>query len=269
MTQRKAGHEFIRELLTKTAGKRILLLTVLSLAVLLLVNGSGAARGARTQGALLILAGVAGGFLMMAAEGSERVVEAEKFVLRYEKGNAAAVLGMTPNGPSLSLYDAEGKRRLAVGLGSSGPAFVLFDENGKLQSWLYTTKDLAGLVVQGGQPQQRTEITASATGTNLALFDANGEARIRLNLQGDEPSLRLRDAAGKARLALGVEQMGPVFACYDANEKRRAGLAVTSDGPALGLCDAEGRIRAGLAVNPAGPALVLLDPQERILFSAP
>jgi len=109
MTQRKAGHEFIRELLTKTAGKRILLLTVLSLAVLLLVNGSGAARGARTQGALLILAGVAGGFLMMAAEGSERVVEAEKFVLRDEKGNAAAVLGMTPNGPSLSLYDAEGK----------------------------------------------------------------------------------------------------------------------------------------------------------------
>ena len=176
---------------------------------------------------------------------------------------------MTPSGPNLSFYDPDGTKRLAIGLSSNGPAVVLFDATGKSQSWLYATKDLSGLVMQGGREKPCVELNASAVGTNLTLFDEKGEGRIRLSLQGTEPTLRILDAGGKARVALGVDEMGPALAFYDASEKRRAGLAVTSDGPALGFYDAEGKIRAGLATNQSGPVLAFLDPNEQVIYSAP
>jgi hypothetical protein len=269
MAQLKAGYETLEALLAKAAGKRIRLVTAICLAVFLMANAPWVMKGILAREVVLLFSVLAGGFLMMAAGESPRTLEAEKFVLKDDGGKAGAVLAMTPSGPSLSFFDAEGKRRLTMGLGSNGPAVVLFDANGKSQSWLYSTKDLGGLVVQGGPAQPRMELRASTAGTNLTLFDEKGEGRVRLSLQGAEPTLRIRDAEGKARLAMGVDELGPVLALYDENEKRRAGLAATSDGPTLGFYDSEGKLRAGLAANPSGPVLAFLDPNEKVIFTAP
>jgi hypothetical protein len=243
-------------------------MTAMCVAIMLIANPSWATQGILAQEVVRVFSVVAGGFLLMAVGESPRVVEAEKLVLKDESGKTGAVLAMTPSGPSLNFFDAEGIKRLTIGLAANGPAVVLFAANGKSQSWLYATKDLSGLVVHGGD-EQRVELGASAKGTNLTLFDEKGEGRIKLSLQDAEPTLCFRDAKGKPRLALGVEDLGPLIALYDANDKRRAGLAVTTEGPVLGLYDGEGKIRAGLTTNPSGPALAFLDPNEKIIFSAP
>jgi hypothetical protein len=269
MAKLKAAYETLRALLAKLAGKRIRLVTAVCLAVLLIANAPWVMKGTLAREVFFLFSALAGGFLMMAVGESPRTVEAEKFVLKDDGGKAGAVLAMTPSGPSLSFFDAEGKRRMTMGLGSNGPAVVLFDAHGKSQSWLYSTKDLGGLVVQGGPAEPRMELRASAAGTNLTLFDEKGEGRVRLSLQGTEPVLRVRDAEGKARLAIGVDELGPLLALYDANEKRRAGLAATADGPTLGFYDEEGKLRAGMAANPSGPVLAFLDSDEKVIFSAP
>ena len=151
--------------------------------------------------AVLVLA--AAGLLMGQATPKARIVEAEGFFLKDEKGNIRALLGVNKVGPGLE-----------------GPGLGLFDEKGKLRALLAVGKE----------------------GPGLALFDKDDKPRIGLGIMvKDVPVLYLSDENGKVRARLGVNKAGPELYVSDENGKPRAGLAVVKAGPVLRLSDENGK----------------------------
>lgn len=90
------------------------------------------------------------------ASHGDRVVEAQRFVVRSADGKERAVLGLVGEDRLyLSMFDSGGKQRAAVGVEDDGPSVKLFNADGKMQAVL----DLLG---------ERPRLT---------LFDENGRVR--------------------------------------------------------------------------------------------
>jgi hypothetical protein len=64
------------------------------------------------------------------------VIRANSFILEDENGNVRASLGMTSDGPGLSLYDENGKVRAGMVSTEDGAKLVLSDENGNVRASL-------------------------------------------------------------------------------------------------------------------------------------
>ena len=113
--------------------------------------------------------------LLMGAKNANRVVEAEKFVLKDEKGISRAELGMTASGPGLRLCDEGGIARLGLDVDKGGPGISIYDETGKTRVVLGIGKD----------------------GPVIELSDEVGRHRVSLGFGKDGPGLELCDGAGK------------------------------------------------------------------------
>lgn len=108
-----------------------------------------------------------------------RSMEAQAFVVRDDRGAARAQLGMSEDGPALSLYDEAGVLRAALAVQLEGPILNLF------------TADGAPRVVVGER----------GTTAFVVLRDADGAPRAAMAIQEDgSPSIYLLD-----------EHMNPLF----------------------------------------------------------
>lgn len=106
----------------------------------------------------------------------DKVVQAEKIVLRDENGKQRAVLTMSDNHPQLALLDEDDKPRLILSASNEGAMVGFGDENGKL----------------------RCSLTANSEGGSLMFADKEGHFRASLfNLIRKGPGLVLQDQDGR------------------------------------------------------------------------
>jgi hypothetical protein len=112
--------------------------------------------------------------LVKGQRGSNRTVEAEKFLLRDSRGTQRAVLEVGEEGSYLELYDASGRPQIHLGGDPKGTSLHFVSE-GKIQA-------LMGM---------------SSTGPSLELNDANGIQRVSLEILENEPSLVMLNKDGR------------------------------------------------------------------------
>jgi hypothetical protein len=121
--------------------------------------------------------------ITLGADYLKNVTESRGFKVIDENGKTSAILNR--EGPSLTLFDKNGKSRLMLDVyhsddhfnGEDGvtPRLCMRDEGGK---------DRIGLWVDSDVPM-------------LGLYDKNGKARILMSVLKDEPVLQLCDPNGK------------------------------------------------------------------------
>ena len=126
----------------------------------------------------LVLARVFSGGLNTAqaqGKGSEKkVIIADQFVLKDERGKVRALLGMIEGWPALILSDEKSQMRAALSVKKDAPMLTLYDEKGKVCATLAVGKD---------------------GGTSLGL-DENGKLRASMSVFNNRPMLALFDEKG-------------------------------------------------------------------------
>ncbi len=105
----------------------------------------------------------------------QKVVEAERFVLRDTYGKLRATLTVEGGSAGLKLFDETGTARAALALLNGWPALSLQDQAGKPRAMLGVSPGESGLI----------------------FFDAAGKSRAVLTVAGNSPRLTLSDQAGK------------------------------------------------------------------------
>ena len=140
----------------------------------------------------------------------EKVIEAEKFVLRDAAARVRAELAVQEDGsPRLVFLDENQRERVQLTVQSEEPRFVLLGETG------VTRVNLTAGVGEAGSP-------------SITLCDKEGKARVDLSLI---------DAIGGARLAF-TDQHGETRAMFAVE------VLEGEHRTALGVYDKDGRLRA-------------------------
>ncbi len=134
------------------------------------------------------------------------IVRAQRFQLVDDRGGVRAELAMSEGQPGMTLYDAEGRIRADISLGSDGAPRL-------------------GLGWDNGKPCVLLSLDEVALGHRalLSLLDRRGRTRVALSVDPeDSPKVLLYDGNGAVRTALTLH---------------------SADGsPGLDLCDEEGRV---------------------------
>ncbi len=158
--------------------------------------------------------------------GKEKLIEAERLILR----------------------DANGHRRVECHAGPKGPALTFFDADGTQRLRLQTEDDGAStLSLHQPSEQARRDVTLKVApdGWSLLSFaDAKQQERLAVGLGYDgEPRLRMYTRDGKARASLGSDMSGRVdCVLHDANGTERAVIRSAPGGtPSITLYDSQGK----------------------------
>jgi len=212
------------------------------------------------------------------APGSARVIEAQEFHVRDAAGNVRARLGLAPDGPILTLWNADGRPQVQLYVDAGGPHLVM-----------------SSVLTDANAPEWERYSSAEArldmgeNGPVLSLSDSKGKPRARLSVMKDEPRLELTgkrggvtlhmgssgpvaimsNTAGYPRAVLHLSPDGPYLGVSNASGKPRATLQVGKDRASLKLSDATGKPRATLQVGKDGVSLKLSDPNGHVVWSAP
>ncbi len=175
----------------------------------------------------------------------EKVVEAERFVVRDSSGNLRAALDES----GLSLFDKE-KTRVRLGVEADG---------------------IARLVIRG--EGEKSNITMGTTTEGVVLSLIKGKQEVILGLGPDnEASLGLTDINRNPRVGLTVLAGGETsLDFWDNNGKKRAALGYSSDGVvALAFFDKDEKLRSTMATFHDGtPTILLLDKNKKVIWSVP
>ena len=132
--------------------------------------------------------------LLMGANKPDKIVGAERFVVKDEKGITRAEFGMTDMGPSLLLRDEAGMTRVRLDLYDSRSAGLdLYDEKGN----------------------RRVCLSAFKEGSNFWLFDEPGKPRVMVGVDKRGPRFELADEACKTRASLALDKHGPFILLDD------------------------------------------------------
>ncbi len=208
------------------------------------------------------------GAVVMAQSRPAQTLEAERFVVRDAAGNVRAVFGMDEDAPRLALY-APGDEIESVWLGlmDDVPLFTLQQVGGAFQSQL--TKGI--FFIRGSTGSMLLDLEAPDAAGGLALRDANGGTRARINWPGSETALSLYNPEGAARIVAGVDSRGIASLTLPGPDGRR-GAELYSRDESLGLLinDPLGRLRFAVDVPASGTAnLGIFDTEGRTLFGVP
>jgi hypothetical protein len=148
-------------------------------------------------------------------ESTGRVVEAERFVLRDSKAKVRAVLGTNGDGPTLELFDQNGRARLS---------FEVREDRARVQ-------------LLGGKGDTRGLIWADDTAVEVKLFSKHGNGSLALQVAtldeggGLGPRLYLSDKSDSGvDLMLGNTDGLPHLVFYDRDHRPRMHLAVDALG---------------------------------------
>jgi len=128
---------------------------------------------------------------------TDRVVDANQFILRDASGTARASLKMENNdSPTLRFYDPKGLITAELA-GNDYPALVLQGPQSSPEVLLTSTKETSGVIVfdKGGREQANLSVSKGKARSHLSHMD--GDAAITLNVdEPDGPSLVVADDAG-------------------------------------------------------------------------
>lgn len=173
------------------------------------------------------------------AQLKEQVVDAQKFILRDDKGKVRAALQMFKEGPALTLHDPMEKARAALLIGKTGPALALLTP---------MEKPLIALEVDDVGVQ------------NFRFKDANGKDRLNLGLSRTGMGFEIFDENGIKRALVAAEtQKGTALEFFDEIGNRRVVLATEQrKGTVLELNDKDGAQRAVFGVNAKGSGVMEL-----------
>jgi hypothetical protein len=217
--------------------------------------------------------------VMLMGQGKEkpRVVEAERFVLKNDKGKTQGqwVSGTVPKltigttgeemlrltgspRPDLKIFDQEGRVRIRVGPSLSGePNIELYDKSGN-RLWRAKEKEPQDLVarsvtiVDEAGDKKVMLFTREGSGGMLMRGDSAGMSLVDMNLVSrlslylspyGSTSLFIRDADGELRIYMGTNPESTHLTIQDRNGRDRAILGTrANDAPALELKDAMGKV---------------------------
>lgn len=117
---------------------------------------------------------LAAAVVLMGQAPANRIVEAERFVLKDKGGNVRGSLAIFADGPGLELYDANQKLRVALGV----------------------LGDMPNLTLKDGKEVGRVMLGIVPTGPGLVLADDRGKFRAQLDVGTEGPRLFLEDQKG-------------------------------------------------------------------------
>jgi hypothetical protein len=241
---------------------------------------------------VLVLA-VVGVALLMGAKGPDRIVEAEKFVLKDSNGTARATLQMQTSGPSLGpslcLLDETGKVRLALGAYENHEVIGVYDKRGICRTCLSALEDRVVLSLCDETSKTRAFLAASNRSAEFSLRDETGKSSLLLAVDKDSQVISLGLGTGKSvRLENGQDNNQPCIllrgpgherASYASlcvfrdggdlslsgvAEKPRVSLGVVYNIPHVQLSDNGGVDRLDLRIDKDGPVISLRDEARRV-----
>ena len=123
---------------------------------------------------VVVIAGIALLIVQFAQNRTPRILEAERFILKDAKGEMRGGILMTPDGPSLQLFDSNHTLRLLLSVSGNQPNLTLKDANG------------IGVLIVADVP----------TGPGMMLYDRSGNPRAQFDVGSAGPRLYLEDAQG-------------------------------------------------------------------------
>jgi len=167
----------------------------------------------------VVFMGVVAVVLMGQAKSSkvEKIIEAQKFVVRDVSGKSRAVLGMGEDGVVLVFTDNKERPRIFLKAAHDGEgAIAFFQKAGKGRS-VFSDRGL-WLVDKDGK--ERAELAMNDDEPRLALFDRERKTRALVELlESGDPKLTLVDKYGTHRATLGLLKGQPVIAFLDGSGK--------------------------------------------------
>jgi hypothetical protein len=148
----------------------------------------------RAGAAILVLVGAVA---LMGGQPQDKTGEPDKLVLRDDKGNERAWLGMGKDGPVLRFRDEGGKERLWLGLVKDTPGLAFYDEQGKRRAALSTGRGVVSLVLYGRQERPKAWLVLSDRAAALHLLGGGGERHAGLSVEEDGVAVWHHDEAGR------------------------------------------------------------------------
>ena len=167
---------------------------------------------------MLVVLAVVGALLFVGMQAPQKVVEAEKFVLRDGGGRHRAVLETLDWGPSFTLYGANGKKSVELatdGLESGlifyddrqkqrvrlvveeGPMLDLCDAKGRTRAWLFTCEHGPALAFADAKGDYRAVMAVTEPSVLADMFDGKIDVQ-KTPGEKEEPGIILFDAQGDA-----------------------------------------------------------------------
>jgi len=153
------------------------------------------------RGAWAIVAVLAAAMVLMGGGQSQsKNNQPDNFVLRDDKGNERAWLGMDKDGPILRFRGADGKERLWLGMAKSTPGLVFYDEEGNRRAALSAGKSAVKVVFYDGRNIPKAWLVMSDDVAALHLRGREGQAHTGLSVEDDGIAVWRHDAAGNVRV---------------------------------------------------------------------
>lgn len=172
---------------------------------------------------------------------SQKIVEAEHFVLRDSSGKERARLDVDNGVPRLSMNDAAEKVRLCLAVYDDGPSVALY----------------------GPDEEIRALLKVLPTGPNLSLFRHEGEVTFgRLTVSRDGEPLRVEHKL-RPQLELSVAPEGPAVALYGVERNSRALISAEDHGAALVLHAPDEKSKVEMHADVKGAEVVLFGADGR------
>jgi hypothetical protein len=114
----------------------------------------------------------------------------------------------------------------------------LTDDSGKPRVLLSVRTGLSMVDAQG---RARVVLNVDAEGPGLALYGETSQVGMIANVNRDGPALTLRDNKGHTRAMLAAIDQGPGLIFWNSNDEESAALISRESGGSLMLADAHGR----------------------------
>jgi hypothetical protein len=143
---------------------------------------------------------LAAAMVLMGGQSQSKDSHPDNFVVRDDKGNERAWLGMGEDGPVLRFRGAEGKERLWLGVAKSTPGLVFYDEEGNRRAALSAGKSAAKLVFYDGKNTPKAWLVIGDEAAALHLRGSQGASHAGLSVEEDGIAVWRHDPAGNVRV---------------------------------------------------------------------
>ena len=155
-------------------------------------------RWMRGLGAMVFV--LAAAMVLMGGQSQNKSSQPDNFVVRDDRGNERAWLGMGTDGPALRFRGEDGKERLWLGIVKSTPGVVFYDEQGNRRAALSAGKSAVKLVFYDGKDTPKGWLVMSDDVAALHLRGREGQAHAGLSVEEDGIAVWRHDPAGNVRV---------------------------------------------------------------------
>ncbi len=188
-------------------------------------------------------------------------IAAQQFVVRDERWQQRAVLGLNEGFSGLWLYDANGNPRAGLTVHTEGaPSFALRDREGRAVVDICVDEHGPKISLFDVNGKQEAVLT-----TGSAFFFANGKPRVKLGLSSESEFV----ISGKGEIGPKEHQNLPVLVLCDEDGRGSNFLILTPNGPRLRLQDRQGNeVRLQVEYETGIAFVGILSKDGRVRWSA-